>query len=105
MPTISLVLPCTSAAHLMSPSTLPSKCRSAVAARLPSMPMSAPNIVRLDFRFFENIVRYLQEGTGIRGLGERMDSCNLRTSPAPAIGFCKAPRVLANLDEPDLPKP
>src|SRR5579884_381 len=62
MPKISLVSPWTNAAHVMSPLTLPSRCRSAVASRSPSTVMSEPKIVSVDFRFFENIALHLQEG-------------------------------------------
>src|SRR5688500_10760630 len=81
MPATSLPSPWLSAAQLMSPSILPSRCRSAVAVRSPLLAISGPSTEKVDpaivllgggraadSGFFENIGRYLQQGTRIDGL-------------------------------------
>src|SRR6185369_5055353 len=81
MPVTTLVSPCTSEAQLISPSILPSKCRSTFAIRLPLMAISGPRTEKVDpviaplpegrsvdSGLFENIGGHLQEWAGIDGL-------------------------------------
>src|SRR3990170_1104374 len=78
MPATSLPSPWISAAQLMSPSILPSRCRSAVAVMSPLIMISGPSTEKvapaivllvdgrtIDSGFFENIGRYLQQGTRV----------------------------------------
>src|SRR6478736_4899633 len=78
-PSTRLDSPCTSEAQAMSPSTVPSTCRSAVAETLPLMTTSAPSTEKVALLamgrgapagersagFFENIWGPLQEGARI----------------------------------------
>src|SRR5688500_4641491 len=81
IPVTSLPSPWISAAQLMSPATFPSRCRSAVAFRSPSMAISGLRTEKVDpaiglladrraadSGFFENIGRDLQKWAGIDGL-------------------------------------
>src|SRR3569623_1423889 len=71
--------PCTSVAQATSPSTVPSRCRSAEASTLPRMTTSAPRTEKVEAvaarrgmalgnfgsGFFENMGRGLQEGARV----------------------------------------
>src|SRR5687768_8115775 len=109
MPVTWLPSPWTSAAHLMSPLTFPSRCRSAVAVRSPLTAMSAPRTEKvgpvmvalpggrsIDSGFFENIGRYLQKGTRIDGLVVKAD-LEMQVRPGRTAGAAdRADRLAGN---------